>query len=138
MTSRNSSLVIQSVGDLKLRLVDGEDPRELLEAFLAGLGGSQEFAANGRPAKHELLGWVIDRINRERFGSRKPHKLNTRRIVEDALVHGVVLMEGRIGVIFYFEDILVGLVGFAPGVGDEGFTVIRFSGVDRPTDPSRG
>lgn len=123
-----STARIESLSELRRRIVEEDDPGDLLIGFLRGIGSRPSFLARGSPTKVPLLDHVVERTCRDVLGRPAAHRLLLRRVEREHLVHGLLFVERRIGAVLFFEDLLTGVLAFAPGVGGD-MTVTRFRGI---------
>lgn len=131
--------MMRGIGELKRRLIERDDPGDLLADFAGGLGMDPEFLSCGTRIQHPLLDQVVVEFCREVFGGVNKTRLVLQRIEEHAFVHGVVLADRRSGAVLYFEDVMLGALVLSPGVGRSASHVARFSGYlfaqEAPTQP---
>ena len=120
---------LDRLATLKEELLHTADFKQIWSYFMDNFGEDPAFIALGERAQHPMLEAIVTQTCRQLFG--KPvtfgHLLLTR-LPEYQFIHGGLMVEGKLGMVFYFEDIQVGLllVVMAFGAGDN--RLVRFTG----------
>jgi hypothetical protein len=114
---------------LKQELLHAQDFKQIWSFFMDNFGEDPAFMKLGERVQDPMLEAIVKQICGQVFG--KPvslgHLLLTR-LPEHEFIHGGLVVEGKLGMVLYFEDIQVGLltVVMAFGTGDN--RLVRFTG----------
>jgi hypothetical protein len=110
---------------LKTKLVEAGDFGPVMNYFF-DISEKPRFHGLGKRVSNEMLESVIQIIGGQIFGgSVRVSNLLLLKIPSSSFIHGVYMVQGIPGNVFYFEDIDVGLAAvLVPG---EGTRIVRFS-----------
>jgi hypothetical protein len=125
---------------VKQKLLYDKDLLQIWGFFLDHLGADPDFMALGEPASHQFLEAVISQVSLQMF-PQDGMVIMARlvRLANQQFIHGGVNVAGRVGGVFYFEEIQVGLLAVSDHFPSDETKVARFSGqtVRRKGPPSK-
>jgi hypothetical protein len=100
--------------NLKQKLVQAQDFSDVWEFYMDEFTDHVEFIEVGRPVSHPFLEAVIPKICQQLFGQDVTiANLLIISIPEHQFYHAPFQADRRIGGVFYFEDINVGLLAIS-------------------------
>jgi hypothetical protein len=89
------------------------------------------FASAGHPAENPRLRMITERVGCHVLG--EAHRATSTMLIhvpEHAFWHGCCVLDGKLGQVFYFEDIDRGLLTIAGDVGSDTTHFVRFSNAE--------
>jgi hypothetical protein len=113
---------------LKVKMHTSKNLAEVWEYFMDNFGESEEFMQLGERAGSPVLEAILSEIAKQLFA--KPVSLNNLMLVrleEQSFVHGGCTLGNKMGSLFYFEDIQVGLLTVLWSFTPSDTKLIRFS-----------
>jgi hypothetical protein len=111
---------VELLETLKKKLVAAENFGDVLEYFFDHFGENPEFISLGKPTLHPMLEAVIQHTGSQIMGKQvKVRNLMLVRLPEQKFIHGGFLMDGKVGNVFYFEEIQMGLMSVVTSLGGE-------------------
>jgi len=125
--------------ELQRKLRHDKDLAPVWDYFLTHLAEAPAFMALGERSRDPFVESVVTEVSRQLYGpSGKVHGLMLTRLPERAFIHGGFTVGGRIGAVFYFEEVGMGLVAVAENPPSTVMRYARFSGhpIQRPGEPS--
>jgi hypothetical protein len=131
---------VSRLPELKKMLLHEKNLGTVWSFFMDHFAENSEFMALGEGARHTLVEAIVARVGKEMFsGPGTVRGLLLSRVPDQNFIHGGFSVDGRIGAIFYFEDIQTGLMSLAEGFSSDQVKFARFSGrmVRDPAPPSR-
>lgn len=103
---------------------------EVSEVFWEEVVQDPAFSSAGNPAESPRLRAIIDRVCVQMLGrAHRPSATMLIHMPEYAFWHGCFIVAGRLGQVFYFEDIDSGLLTIAGDVSSGHTNFVRFSTV---------
>lgn len=108
---------------------------EVSEVFWEDVVRDPAFSSAGNPAESPRLRAIIERASQQILG--RPHRPNAIMLIhmpEHAFWHGCFIVAGRLGQVFYFEDVDSGLLTLAGEVATGRTSFVRFSTVEVEID----
>lgn len=108
---------------------------EISEVFWDEVVREPGFSSAGNPAESSRLKAIIERVSVQVLG--RPHRPSATMLIhmpEHAFWHGCFIVAGRLGQVFYFEDIDSGLLTIAGDVSSGRTHFVRFSTVEVEID----
>ncbi len=115
---------------LKKMIVSAESFGEPWDYFFDHFGEKPEFMTLGKPAKHPVLEAVVEQLAREIYKGESEVTVTKPMLVELAeqkFVHGSFFVQGRMGVLIFFQDIDMGLMSLAAQSPEAPTLMMRFS-----------
>ena len=115
---------------LKEMIVSAESFSDPWEYFFDHFGEKPEFMTMGAPAEHPVLEAVVEKLAQEihKGDSRvTPTKPMLVKLEDQKFIHGSFFVQGRMGVLIFFEDIDMGLMSLSAGSPDGSTLMMRFS-----------
>jgi hypothetical protein len=124
--------------ELKKMLVQEKNLVTVWSFFLDHFAENAEFMGLGKCTQHTLVEAIVAQVGKEMFAGPGTVRGLLLSRVQD-FIHGPFSVDGRIGAVFYFEDIQTGLMSVAEGLTSDQVKFARFSGrqVRDPAAPSR-
>lgn len=120
---------LQILETLKEKLLNSQEFTEIFSFFMDHFGENPEFMALGERTRHPFLESVVTQVGGQMMGrSIAVGPIDFIRVPAQQFIHGGFALEGRIGNVFYFEDILVGLVTVTPYLERGETKFARFTG----------
>lgn len=120
---------------LKDELLHARDFGKIWSCFMDNFGEDSDFIALGERVEHPMLEEIVKQTCRQLLGG--PITLGyplLTRLPEYEFVHGGFMVQGKVGMVFYFEDIQVGLLLVVMTFGTDDNRMVRFTG--RPLQPN--
>jgi hypothetical protein len=115
--------------ELKKMLLHEKDLGPVWEYFMVHFAENTEFMALGERARHTLVEAIVARVGEEMFsGTGDVKALVLSRVPKEQFIHGGFFVDGRLGAVFYFEDVQTGLMSVAEGPPSDQVKFARFSG----------
>lgn len=108
---------------------------DISEVFWNEVVQDPAFSSAGNPAESPRLRAVIERVSAQVLG--RPHRPNSTMLIhlaEHGFWHGCFVLAGRLGQVFYFDDIDSGLLTIAGDVASGRTHFVRFSAVEVEID----
>lgn len=97
--------------ELKQKLTNEKDLDKIWLFYMDHFADHPEFTDLGQPAQNQYLNDVLFKTCQQMFGKKiKITDFLSIYIAEQKLYHGPFQVDRRIGGVFYFEDIKVGLI----------------------------
>src|SRR5262249_52999441 len=122
------------LAQLKQKLTSATNFQEVQTYFLDHFGEDPAFMALGDATPHPLIEATLTAVVAQLFGRSVPVRdLRLVRLPEHQFVHGGFTAGGRIGSVFYFEDVHAGLATVIWTFSPPETKFVRFSG--RPQRP---
>jgi hypothetical protein len=131
---------LQLLETLKEKLGSATNFSDVQTYFLDHFGENPAFMSLGEPTSHPLIEATLGAVATELFGEPVPVTgLRLVRLADEQFIHGGFTVRGRIGSVFYFEDIHVGLATLIWTLTPPETKFVRFSGrpLPRGSVPSR-
>ena len=124
---------LSKLSSLKRKVQEAKDFSEPMNYFFDHFGDDPEFIGLGERVEEPFLEQVIRQVGSQLFGDKAAVAgLLLTRLPEHGFVHGGFTLGGHLGNIFYFEDILLGLMAVVT-TGPRGETkLMRFTGRPMP------
>ena len=117
---------------LKEKLTHGKDFGAAWEYFMDNFGEKPEFLNMGVRARNDLVEQILSQIAVQLFAKETPaRELTLIHLPEKSFYHGGVILGSKVGNLFYFDDIQVGLLAVVWSFAPSETKLIRFS--PRPT-----
>ncbi|MCS6859692.1 MAG: hypothetical protein NZT92_05160 [Abditibacteriales bacterium] len=108
---------VELLETLKKKLVTADDFMDVLRYFFDHFGENPDFIALGKPTRSETLEAVLQYTGSRMLGKPvKVHNLLLIRLPEHGFIHGGFTADGKMGNVFYFEDIQMGLMSVVTSV----------------------
>jgi hypothetical protein len=125
---------ITRLSELKEKLLHDKDFSTIWLFFLDEFGDHQEFWRFGSQVKEHVVVDIMAQTGM-RLYNQKVASVSHRliRIEEAQFLHGSFVMHGRMGTVFYFEDVGAGLMAISDEGGETKF--LRFT--ERQAPPGR-
>ncbi len=126
--------------ELKTKLIHDKDLFPVWGFFLDHFGNNLEFMKLGEPVSHEFIESVVPRTGLQMFPQDgMVCTLQLVRLADQQFIHGGVNVAGRVGGVFFFEDVQVGLLAVSDHFPSDETKMARFScqPLRRPGTPSR-
>jgi hypothetical protein len=126
--------------ELKTKLLHDKDLFPVWGFFLDHFGENPEFIELGEPDQDQFLESVVARATSQMFPrDGMVYTLRLVRLADEQFIHGGVNVDGRVGGVFFFEDVHVGLVAVSDHYPSDETKMARFScrPYRRPGKPSR-
>jgi hypothetical protein len=125
---------LQLLETLKEKLGAATNFSDVQTYFLDHFGEDPAFMALGEATTHPLIEATLAAVVEQLFGKTVPvDNLRLVRLPEQQFIHGGFTARGRIGSVFYFEDIHLGLATLIWTLTPAETKFVRFSG--RPLRP---
>ncbi len=107
----------KEIEELKNVLTTGDDFGEIFNFFFEHLVETPDFMDTGKVVKNNLIKQNILVIAKERLKTDKPEitGLLLRKIKGTHLIHGPFFLNGLMGMVFFFDDIKMGLFSLLTG-----------------------
>jgi hypothetical protein len=89
------------------------------------------FASAGHPTENPRLRAIMERVGRHVLG--EAYRASSTMLIhlrEHAFWHGCCVLDGKLGQVFYFEDIDLGLLTIAGDIGSGTTHFVRFSNLE--------
>lgn len=125
--------------ELQQKLRHDKDLAPVWDYFLTHLAEDPAFIALGERFRDPFVESVVTEVGRQLYGpGGKVRGLLLSRLPDQAFIHGGFSVAGRVGAVFYFEDVGMGLVAVAENAPSTLMRYARFSGhpIRRPGEPS--
>ena len=120
--------------DLRRALEAADDFAPVLDRFLAEVAGDPEFLGRGFPVDEPRLDPILRGVVHRAVGpSARIELVALHRLTPIPFVHGAVLVDGRAGLVLWFEDRGVGLFA-VPGRRVGEVEICRFRALVTPVD----
>jgi hypothetical protein len=120
---------LQLLETLKQKLGSATDFGDVQSYFFDHFGEDPEFMALGEPATHPLIEATLATVSTQLFGKPVPVTgLRLVRLPEQQFIHGGFTVRGRVGSVFYFEDVQIGLAALIWTLTPPETKFVRFSG----------
>jgi hypothetical protein len=114
--------------ELKTKLIHDKDLLLVWGFFLDHFGNDLEFMELGAPVRHDFIESVVARSGLQMFPQDgMVCTLQLVRLADQQFIHGGVNVAGRIGGVFFFEDVQVGLVAVSDHLPSDETKMARFS-----------
>ena len=116
--------------ELKNMIVSATSFGDLWDYFFDHFGDKPEFMDLGGPTEHPMLEAVVERLGREIYKDARAVVVTKPILVklEDyQFIHGSFVIQGRMGVLIFFEDIDMGLMSLTAASKDTPTLMMRFS-----------
>ena len=115
---------------LKEKLINAQDFAEVMHYFFDYFAENEEFLKLGR-AQHSSL---VEAIAKETASSALQERATVRefrlfRLPKAKLYHGACFVNGRIATLFFFEDIMTGMMAISMGDGTSEIRFVRLTGI---------
>lgn len=115
--------------ELKHKLIHDKDLTPVWQFFLDHFGEDPEFIALGEAITHAFLESVLAQVGMQMFpGNAIASMTRLVRLEDQQFIHGSINLSGRMGFVFYFEDIQVGMVVVSDPSAFDNAKMARFSG----------
>jgi hypothetical protein len=125
--------------ELKQKLIHDKDLIPVWTFFLDHFGDDPDFIALGDAITHPFLESVLAQVGMQMFPQDALVSMSKLvRLADQQFIHGSANVAGRLGVVFYFEDVQVGMVVVSDPSAFDNAKMARFSGqmLRRPGPPS--
>jgi len=140
MKSQSKSMD-ELVDQLKLLLVNSKDLSKIMAFFFDELMMKPGFIPAGTPCQGDqiptqIVG-VVEAIYQERFGQDPRGSLQVismLRLPQYKLIHGACMVNGKLGALFFFEDLDMGLLSLGGMPPDSEVLHARFQAIAMPRD----
>ncbi len=144
MAQSSAKSVDAVVDQLKLTLVKSKDLSDIMTFFFDELMAVPGFMAMGVPCQgdatmNRIIG-AVETIYRQQFpgeSAAKPHVLSLLRLKKYKFFHGSCIINGKLGALFFFEDLDMGLVSLGGMPPDHQVMHFRFQAVQLPDDQKK-
>ncbi len=114
--------------ELKTKLIHDKDLLPVWGFFLEHFGNDLEFMKLGVPISHAFIESVVARSGFQMFPQDGiVCTLQLVRLADQRFIHGAVNVAGRVGGVFFFEDVQVGLVAVSDRFPSDETKMARFS-----------
>ncbi len=129
-------LDLSLLATLKDKLTTASNFSDPLTYFFDHFGDSPEFIALGDRADDPFLEAVIDQVGQQLFRGKaaRVDNLLLTRLPEHGFIHGGFTLNGRLGNLFYFEDVRLGLMAVVMSVAPSDTKIMRFTGKPMPNN----
>ena len=116
--------------NLKDMIVTAESFGDPWDYFFDHFGEDQEFMALGEATEHPILEAVVEKLGRELYKD-SPAVVVTKpmlmKLEQYQFFHGSFFVQGRMGVLIFFEDIDMGLMSLSAESEESPTLMMRFS-----------
>ncbi len=115
---------------LKDLIVSAESFGDPWDYFFDHFGDKPDFMSLGKPAEHPILQAVVEKLAREIHKGASTVTVTKPmlvRIETHQFIHGSFFVQGRMGVLIFFEDIDMGLMSLSAESPDAPTLMMRFS-----------
>ena len=114
---------------LQEKLLDADDFYEVFNYFFDHFGENTEFLTLGEQVERPLIEQVLAQVGQHLLGASVVtiEDLLLVHVPEHNFIHGGCIINGRMGNLFYFEDIQQGLLAVLMSFGSGETQIARFT-----------
>lgn len=120
--------IAEKLQRLKQALQEETQLARISDVFWEELAQKPWFSGAGHPAENPGLRFITERACRHVLGGE--HRVTSTMLIhlpEHGFWHGCCVLDGRLGQVFYFDDIDRGLLTIAGDIGSDTTHFVRFS-----------